>query len=69
MFPVSVPGPELQDEETEKWTIFTASLSAERVPLTVQQYRQKLMYLRKLEHSIIGALMPPGDFHDVSSLW
>ena len=54
-----------QSEDAEQWTIFTAALAAEKVPLTIHDYRQRLMYLRRLDHSIVHVIQPVGPFTKV----
>ncbi|XP_076467049.1 small subunit processome component 20 homolog [Babylonia areolata] len=72
LFPVSIPVPMDSDSQTkdeEPWTVFTLALAAERVPLTVRDYRQRLLYLRKLDHGLVHSAMPAGPFTKMPVLY
>ncbi|KAK7107774.1 small subunit processome component 20 homolog [Littorina saxatilis] len=71
LFPVSIPVPMQQDNKAEEdpWTIFTVALAAEKVPLSMRDYRQRLMYLRKLDHNIVHAIMPAGPFSKMPMMY
>uniref|UniRef100_A0A8C5D0P0 UTP20 small subunit processome component n=1 Tax=Gadus morhua TaxID=8049 RepID=A0A8C5D0P0_GADMO len=48
--------------------VFAVCLQAERVPATVQDYREKLLHLRKLRHDLAQGCLPqgpPGTFQQV----
>ena len=61
----------LQGEESEAvQPVFAVCLQAERVPATVQDYREKLLHLRKLRHDLAQGCLPqgpPGTFQQVRS--
>ncbi|TRY84423.1 hypothetical protein DNTS_032451, partial [Danionella cerebrum] len=59
--PKSVEG----DESSNVQTVFSACLQAELVPATVQDYREKLLHLRKLRHDLVQPCLPRGPFHEV----
>lgn len=48
-------------------TVFSICLQAELVPATVQDYREKLLHLRKLRHDLVQSCLPRGPFHEVAS--
>ncbi|XP_064627386.1 small subunit processome component 20 homolog [Lineus longissimus] len=50
--------PILEDQNMEQVCVFTICLEAEKVPLSVQNYREKLIYLRKLEHGSVQNNLP-----------
>ncbi|KAK0145461.1 Small subunit processome component 20 [Merluccius polli] len=56
------------EESVAVQPVFAVCLQAERVPATVQDYREKLLHLRKLRHDLaLGCLPqgPPGTFQQV----
>ncbi|XP_025097744.1 small subunit processome component 20 homolog [Pomacea canaliculata] len=67
LFPVSVP--ERPESSEELSTIFSVSLAAEKTPLSVQDSRQRLMHLRKLDHSLVHVIMPAGSFAKMPLLY
>uniref|UniRef100_A0A8C4Z7G3 UTP20 small subunit processome component n=1 Tax=Gadus morhua TaxID=8049 RepID=A0A8C4Z7G3_GADMO len=58
-----------EGEESEAvQPVFAVCLQAERVPATVQDYREKLLHLRKLRHDLAQGCLPqgpPGTFQQV----
>ncbi|KAL8599182.1 hypothetical protein ACOMHN_007898 [Nucella lapillus] len=70
LFPVSIPvSMEKDNQDEEQWTSFSLALAAEKVPLTVRDYRRRLMYLRKLDHSLVRGVMPAGPFTKMPMLY
>lgn len=58
----------LQGEESSNaQTVFAVCLQAEQVPATVQDYREKLLHLRKLRHDLVQHCLPNGPFHEVAN--
>lgn len=58
----------LQGEESSNaQTVFAVCLQAEQVPATVQDYREKLLHLRKLRHDLVQPCLPKGPFHEVAN--
>ncbi|XP_031438174.1 small subunit processome component 20 homolog isoform X1 [Clupea harengus] len=53
------------EEATDRQTVFAICLQAEQVPATVQDYREKLLHLRKLRHDLVQPCLPHGSFHEV----
>ncbi len=47
--------------------MFAVCLQAEQVPATVQDYREKLLHLRKLRHDLVQPCLPKGPFHEVAN--
>ncbi|KAI7792184.1 putative small subunit processome component 20-like protein [Triplophysa rosa] len=45
-------------------TVFSICLQAELVPATVQDYREKLLHLRKLRHDLVQSCLPRGPFYE-----
>ncbi|XP_028278623.1 small subunit processome component 20 homolog [Parambassis ranga] len=61
------PQPE-GEENIEVQPVFAVCLQAELVPASVQQYRDKLLHLRKLRHDLVPRSLPqgpPGAFQQV----
>ncbi|KAM4711892.1 small subunit processome component 20 homolog isoform 2-T2 [Anableps anableps] len=58
-----------EDEEiVEEQSVFAICLLAELVPASVQDYREKLLHLRKLRHDLVQRSLPrgpPGTFQQV----
>lgn len=53
--------PSLQGEENvEVQVVFAVCLQAELVPASVQDYREKLLHLRKLRHDLVQRSLPQG---------
>ncbi|MEQ2271894.1 hypothetical protein XENORESO_010799, partial [Xenotaenia resolanae] len=67
-FEAEIP-PLTEDEETLKaQSVFAICLLAELVPASVQDYREKLLHLRKLRHDLVQRSLPrgpPGTFPQV----
>lgn len=53
------------EDSTSTQTVFATCLQAEQVPATVQDYREKLLHLRKLRHDLVQPSLPKGPFHEV----
>ncbi|XP_077356066.1 small subunit processome component 20 homolog [Festucalex cinctus] len=67
-FEPKLPAPEAPDESLEVQPVFAICLQAERVPASLQDYREKLLHLRKLRHDLVQRSLPrgpPGTFHQV----
>ncbi|KAM9334967.1 small subunit processome component 20 homolog [Symphorus nematophorus] len=59
-FEVELP-PQAEGEETvEVQPVFAVCLQAELVPASVQDYREKLLHLRKLRHDLVQRSLPQG---------
>ncbi len=53
--------PSVQGEENvEVQPVFAVCLQAELVPASVQDYREKLLHLRKLRHDLVQPSLPQG---------
>lgn len=48
------------EESVEALPVFALCLHAELVPATVQDYREKLLHLRKLRHDLVQRSLPQG---------
>lgn len=48
------------EENVEAQPVFALCLQAELVPATVQDYREKLLHLRKLRHDLVQRSLPQG---------
>lgn len=48
------------EENMEAQPVFALCLHAELVPATVQDYREKLLHLRKLRHDLVQRSLPQG---------
>ncbi|XP_072856319.2 small subunit processome component 20 homolog isoform X1 [Pogona vitticeps] len=46
-------------------SVFTVLLQAELVPASINDYREKLLHLRKLRHDIVQPLIPEGPLREV----
>ncbi|XP_077566014.1 small subunit processome component 20 homolog [Stigmatopora nigra] len=69
LFEAKLPLSEKPDERVEKQPVFAVCLQAELVPATVQDYREKLLHLRKLRHDLVQNCLPqgpPGTFQQVA---
>uniref|UniRef100_A0AAR2JK74 UTP20 small subunit processome component n=1 Tax=Pygocentrus nattereri TaxID=42514 RepID=A0AAR2JK74_PYGNA len=62
-FEVELPKPGEDSSSTQ--TVFAICLQAEQIPATVQDYREKLLYLRKLRHDLVQPCLPQGPFCEV----
>ncbi|XP_077450300.1 small subunit processome component 20 homolog [Stigmatopora argus] len=60
LFEAKLPLPEKSDESVETQAVFAVCLQAELVPATVQDYREKLLHLRKLRHDLVQNCLPQG---------
>ena len=57
------------EESVEVQLVFAVCLQAEQVPASVQDYREKLLHLRKLRHDLVQRSLPqglPGTFQQVA---
>ncbi|XP_016370276.1 small subunit processome component 20 homolog [Sinocyclocheilus rhinocerous] len=64
-FEADLPKPAEGEESSNAQTVFAVCLQAEQVPATVQDYREKLLHLRKLRHDLVQPCLPKGAFHEV----
>ncbi|XP_077399499.1 small subunit processome component 20 homolog [Vanacampus margaritifer] len=67
-FEPKLPVPEEPDESLEVQPVFAMCLQAELVPASLQDYREKLLHLRKLRHDLVQRSLPqgpPGTFQQV----
>ncbi|XP_043092950.1 small subunit processome component 20 homolog [Puntigrus tetrazona] len=64
-FEADLPKPAEGEESSNVQTVFAVCLQAEQVPATVQDYREKLLHLRKLRHDLVQPCLPKGPFHEV----
>ncbi|KAM8982078.1 small subunit processome component 20 homolog [Sarcophilus harrisii] len=64
-FKVQLPEAMEDDGIGERQSIFATLLQSELVPATVNDYREKLLHLRKLRHDLIQASIPDGPLHEV----
>lgn len=55
------------DGTGELQPVFAILLQAELVPATVNDYREKLLHLRKLRCDIVQSAIPSGSLQEVSS--
>lgn len=53
------------EDSTSVQTVFRICLQAEQIPATVQDYREKLLHLRKLRHDLVQPCLPRGPFHEI----
>uniref|UniRef100_A0A8C0GJE3 UTP20 small subunit processome component n=1 Tax=Chelonoidis abingdonii TaxID=106734 RepID=A0A8C0GJE3_CHEAB len=53
------------DGTGELQSVFAILLQAELVPATVNDYREKLLHLRKLRHDMVQSAVPDGPLHEV----
>ncbi|XP_022238550.1 small subunit processome component 20 homolog [Limulus polyphemus] len=61
----NLPLPSLEDKNLKQTSVFRICLEVEKVPLTVQDYREKLKHLQKLEYRLIQKNLPIGPFERV----
>ncbi|XP_051857734.1 small subunit processome component 20 homolog isoform X2 [Antechinus flavipes] len=64
-FKVQLPEAMEVDGIGEHQSIFATLLQSELVPATVNDYREKLLHLRKLRHDLVQASIPDGPLHEV----
>uniref|UniRef100_A0A3Q2C7Z2 UTP20 small subunit processome component n=1 Tax=Cyprinodon variegatus TaxID=28743 RepID=A0A3Q2C7Z2_CYPVA len=67
-FEAELPTQMEEEESVEVQSVFSSCLLAELVPASVQDYREKLLHLRKLRHDLVQRslpLGPPGTFQQV----
>ncbi|KAF5898818.1 small subunit processome component 20, partial [Clarias magur] len=62
-FEAELPKTAEGEESSNTQTVFAICLQAEQVPATVQDYREKLLHLRKLRHDLVLPCLPKGPFH------
>ncbi|XP_064596875.1 small subunit processome component 20 homolog [Liolophura sinensis] len=60
-----LPLPEVENRMSLPVSVFQICHKAESVPLGVQEYKQKLMYLRKLNFDIVQNSIPVGGYAEV----
>ncbi|XP_066264950.1 small subunit processome component 20 homolog [Branchiostoma lanceolatum] len=67
-FKVELPELELGEEEFQdaRESVFKTCLQAEETPATVQQYREKLMYLNRLDFDTVRRCVPKGPYQQVA---
>ncbi|XP_033739688.1 small subunit processome component 20 homolog isoform X2 [Pecten maximus] len=59
--------PFVEGFEADRDSVFQTCLNAELVPLTVQDYRQRLLYLQRLDYSNVQNSIPQGPFTKVAA--
>ncbi|CAL1568682.1 unnamed protein product [Knipowitschia caucasica] len=59
-FEADLPAPSEGEENAEVQCVFSVCLQAELVPASVQDYREKLLHLRKLRHDLVQRSLPVG---------
>ncbi|GAA6228191.1 small subunit processome component 20 homolog isoform X2 [Lates japonicus] len=67
-FEAELPPQTEGEENVEVQPVFAVCLQAELVPASVQDYREKLLHLRKLRHDLVQRSLPqgpPGTFQQV----
>ncbi|XP_031318808.2 small subunit processome component 20 homolog [Camelus dromedarius] len=64
-FEVRLPELMEDDELSERQSVFAILRQAELVPATVNDYREKLLYLRKLRHDVVQTAVPDGPLQEV----
>uniref|UniRef100_A0A8D1FQR2 Small subunit processome component 20 homolog n=1 Tax=Sus scrofa TaxID=9823 RepID=A0A8D1FQR2_PIG len=59
--------PELMEDDglSERQSVFAVLRQAELVPATVNDYREKLLHLRKLRHDVVQTAVPDGPLQEV----
>ncbi|XP_059881443.1 small subunit processome component 20 homolog isoform X1 [Delphinus delphis] len=64
-FEVRLPELMEDDELSERQSVFAVLRQAELVPATVNDYREKLLHLRKLRHDVVQTAVPDGPLQEV----
>ncbi|XP_062339462.1 small subunit processome component 20 homolog [Osmerus eperlanus] len=67
-FEAELPAQPEGEESVKVQLVFAVCLQAEQVPASVQDYREKLLHLRKLRHDLVQRSLPqglPGTFQQV----
>lgn len=59
--------PSIEGFEADRDSVFQTCLNAELVPLSVQDYRQRLLYLQRLDYSNVQNALPQGPFTKVAA--
>lgn len=59
-FQADLPVPAEGEESVAAQSVFAVCLQAELVPASVQDYREKLLHLRKLRHDLVQRSLPQG---------
>ncbi|XP_005089362.1 small subunit processome component 20 homolog isoform X2 [Aplysia californica] len=59
LFPVELPD---YNDDVKRENVFTTLWTAEKMVPTVHNYREKLIYLRRLEHGMVLKCLPEGPF-------
>ena len=54
-----------EDGLSERQSVFAVLRQAELVPATVNDYREKLLHLRKLRHDVVQSAVPDGPLQEV----
>lgn len=54
-----------EDGLSERQSVFAILRQAELVPATVNDYREKLLHLRKLRHDVVQSAVPDGPLQEV----
>ncbi|XP_041354948.1 small subunit processome component 20 homolog [Gigantopelta aegis] len=67
LFPVKLP--QVEDVTSDRLSVFEICLAAERCPLSVYNYRDRLMHLQKLDHGLVQSCIPAGPFSKVPLLY
>ncbi|XP_059968757.1 small subunit processome component 20 homolog [Mesoplodon densirostris] len=59
--------PELMEDDglSERQSVFAILRQAELVPATVNDYREKLLHLRKLRHDVVQTAVPDGPLQEI----
>lgn len=57
--------PRQDDGLSERQSVFAVLRQAELVPATVNDYREKLLHLRKLRHDVARTAVPEGPLQEV----
>ena len=65
-FPVQLPEPPEGMRDAPS-SIFQICLRIERIPLRIQEYRDKLKYLQQLDFNLVQTSLPPGLKFDLVS--
>ncbi|KAL2102527.1 hypothetical protein ACEWY4_001695 [Coilia grayii] len=64
-FEAKLARPAEAEETLDRQCVFAMCLQAEQVPATVQDYREKLLHLRKLRHDLVQPCLPTGPFQQL----